>query len=102
LKILEEETISVNGKEWWFVHQFAKITGRKEQAIRVLISKGNLIRKLKTLDFGGKPLIAAEELFEFPFVMSGRQPDGMICYEQYVLENGQLKIREKCVNRQCQ
>lgn len=77
--------VYVEGDYYFFVDQFASLTGKKEAAVRMLITKGNTIRKLKSISFGGKPLILAKELEDFPFVVSGRSPEGKIRFEKFKL-----------------
>lgn len=96
-----EESILVNGKDYWFVDQFSRLTGKRESTIRVLINKGNTIRSLKTYSFGNKPLIEAQELFEFPFVVNGRQPNGMVCFTKYYINNDGVlcETKEECIDK---
>lgn len=94
-KVEDEIAIRIEGKDYWLVSQFAKLTNKKEQTIRLLISKGNRIRKLNHIHIGEKPFICAEELFEFPFVVPGR-PAGMGDFiEKFYLENGELIKNEE-------
>lgn len=65
----------LNGELFYTVREFAIKTSRGEQSVRVLISKGNRIRKLRAKYFGGKPFVYAEEVHEFPFTVSGKNSD---------------------------
>lgn len=96
MTIDDETTINLNGEEYWTVQQFARLTEKEPGTIRVLISKGNRVRKLKTVSVAGKPFILASELFEFPFVITGR-PAGMGDYiERYFInDDGDLVLREE-------
>jgi hypothetical protein len=94
MEIYSEKPININGKDYWTVRQFAKLTNREEHSIRYLIIKGNRIRQLKSLTVGGKPFIEADELFNFPFVTTGRPNPLGINIERYTLEMGKLKVIE--------
>lgn len=74
--------ININDQLYYTVKDFAKLTNRTEQSVRLLISKGNRVRKLKVDYIAGKPLIPCEELTGFPFTTSGRGS------EIYYLEEG--------------
>lgn len=94
--IIEGEcTVNLDGRDYWTVSQFSKLTNRKEGTIRVLISKGNRIRKLETKKLGGKPFILAEELFNFPFVITGRPADMGDYIEQYEIQEDELVVVER-------
>jgi len=102
MEINGENTIRVEGKDYWFINQFARLTDRKEGSIRVLVNKGNRIRRLKSISFGGKPLILATELFDFPFVTCGHPSKTMGDFvEKYYLEKGELLKSEEAIPR-CQ
>ena len=67
-----EESININGKEYWTLKQFSYLTNRGEASITQLIKFGNRIRKLKVFKVDNKTFIEARELFEFPFIIIGR------------------------------
>jgi hypothetical protein len=90
---VREETLNVNGKDYWFVKSFANLTYRKEATIRGMINKGNQIRKLKHLKLGDRLLlIPAEELFEYPFVATGKTADEGIYVEKHYLSEDGLEL----------
>lgn len=95
LEIDGEKTIQIDGKYYWDVPQFAKLTDRKEGSIRLMCNKGNRIRKLKSIHIVGRLLIEAEELLNFPFVVCGRPAEMGAFIENYYLENGELLKSEK-------
>ena len=101
MKVKGIQTTNINGEDYWLVNQFAKLTQRTEGSIRVLINKGNRIRKLKCIKFGGKPFIESEELFDFPFVICGQPSKIGTFVEQFYMESGQL-LREEKVYKPCQ
>jgi hypothetical protein len=72
----ENETIKptmINGEPYISINEFAFLTNHSEHSIRMLISKGNKIRKLKTLKlFGTARAIPLSELTEYPFTGAGR------------------------------
>lgn len=81
---------TVNGKKYYPVSTFALLTRRSEQAIRLLVHKGNRLRKLDAEKFGHLLLIPINELTAFPFCCAGRSkmvirfnPDGSE-YSEYV------------------
>lgn len=101
MKINEEETVLINGKHFWTVRQFSKLTGFAEPRIRSLIYFGNSQRKLKSYYFGSnKPMIYANELFDFPFVSTGRPfKDSKVMAVKYYLEEGKLYTKEIVIEK---
>jgi len=79
------EPFEINGRLYFSVKQFAEITHRTEQSVRLLMLKGNKIRKLERKFFAQKPFIPAEELTDFPFTVSGRNQT-----PYYYDENGDI------------
>lgn len=67
-----EESININGIDYWTLKQFSYLTNRGDASIKQLIRFGNRIRKLKILKIDNKTYIEAKELFEFPFIIIGR------------------------------
>ena len=67
--------IEIEGNGYYTVKQFAELTHRSEQSVRLLISKGNRIRRLETNNLVGKPFIPVEELTNFPFTVSGHNAE---------------------------
>ena len=59
--------IEINGKKYYTVTQFSRLVDRAPSQISMLALRGNKIRKLKHIRIGRKPLIAAEEVEDFPF-----------------------------------
>lgn len=98
ITIEDETTVSVEGEDCWTVKQFSALTEKEPGTIRMLVSKGNRIRKLKTIRVAGKPFILANELFDFPFVINGR-PDGFAnstCVTRFFIrEDGELVSKEE-------
>jgi len=98
MKIKNEETTNINGQDCWTVRQFSNLTGFAEPRIRSLIYFGNSQRKLKSVIFSSnKPMICAEELFNFPFVLSGRplKNIGLTAIKFYLGEDGTLRSKEE-------
>jgi hypothetical protein len=92
MEIYGEKPLLINGKEYWSVRQFAKLTGREEASIRYLITHGNKIRCLKSEHFEGRPFINAEELFEYLFVPPGKpSPFGQVI-EKFMLNDDNLVV----------
>ena len=80
--------IQIDGDLYHTIAQFAYITNRSESSVRVLISKGNRVRRLQAQHYGGKPFIPRDELMAFPFTLAGRalcvyhyQEDGSILFD---------------------
>ena len=85
---LDTTPIQIDGDLYHTIAQFAWITNRSESSVRLLISKGNRIRKLITRYFGGKPFVPRDELTGFPFTLPGRalrvyhyRDDGSVGYD---------------------
>lgn len=99
MTILEgKEAIKINGKEYWSVKQFAELSQRTEYTIRMMISKGNSIRKLQSINITGRRYVPVDELFEFPFIANGRPPEGGFYVERFYLDEKTkelLKTEEK-------
>jgi hypothetical protein len=98
------KAIRIDKSLYWTVRQFSNLTGYSEPNIRSLIYYGNCIRKLKSFYFGSnKPLIYAEELFEFPFVFSGRplkEHKNKIKVKRFYLNDEEkLSSREELIER---
>lgn len=100
--IKEIEPLNVNGDNYFSLSQFAYLVDRSEASIRHLISKGNKIRKLKVCYFNKVPLIPEKELFDFPFLLRGRNPkDSQGTISKYFLKDGRLLKREETYEK-CQ
>jgi len=69
------EPSTVDGRKYYTVWQFARITKKSDSAIYFLIYHGNKMRKLKCERLLGRPLIPIEELVEFPFTLPGRSEE---------------------------
>lgn len=76
----------INDEYYFTIKEFAQIIRKSEQNVRYLISKGNRIRKLKTVYIVQKPMIPINELTEFPFTMPGRKSKEVYFYD----EEGQI------------
>jgi hypothetical protein len=98
MRINNIKSIQINKKEYWTVKQFSLLTEKSISAIRVLMHKGNRIRKLKYMSIGGKPFIEAEELFNYPFVVKGRPAEVGSYIEKFYLENDELIKNEEVYN----
>jgi hypothetical protein len=93
-----ECTVSIDGKEYWTVRQFSKLTNRKESSIRFLTTGGNRIRKLNYLSLNSRLFIPLEELFEFPFTVKGRTSKDLEVYViKFKIKDGELTTVEKLV-----
>ena len=64
--------ITINNVNYYTVDQFAWLTKRSPQAIRLLIAKGNRFRKLKAMKIGWTWFVEASELTEYKFCCAGR------------------------------
>ena len=99
-----EETLIINNEEFWTVRQFSNLTDFTEPRVRSLIYYGNCIRKLEVFyPCSNKPLIPAKELFEFPFVLSGRPlkeyENSLKVKRFYLNEENVLSSREEIIER---
>ena len=90
MEIQGEKTVQVDGIDYFFVSQFAKLTDYAASSIRALIYKGNSIRQLKHINLSDKPMIPVTELFEFPFVAKGPPSEDGVFVHRYVLEDGNV------------
>lgn len=63
--------IEINGAFYYTRDEFAALTGKHVNTISTFLDHGNAIRVLKHIDIGGKPLILASELLEYPFTQRG-------------------------------
>ncbi len=100
MKIGNEETLNINGQEYWTVRQFSILTKLSEARIRSLIYIGNSIRKLKSFYIGSnKPLIPARELFDFTFIQAGRplEKSKFLSTEFYLDNDRNLKSQDTYV-----
>lgn len=71
-KLIVDHFITIDSKDYYSTEVFAEITCRSAQAIRLLVSKGNRVRKLKAITFGRNLMIEKSELVDFPFTCAGR------------------------------
>lgn len=99
MEINGQETVNINGKDYWTIEQFAILTERTKESVRRLLSIGNSIRRLDADRIGRKPFIPYEELFEYPFVQDGRQSALGILVKKYYLEDGELLDKEEVIAR---
>lgn len=90
------ETVTIEGQEYLGVGQIADLTNRTVETIYALISRGNRIRKMKSILFFSRRLVPVEELFEFPFVICGRPCSIGIFAERFILQEDKL-IREEYI-----
>ena len=67
-----EKPVTIEGKKYWTINQFAKLVGKHRECINNKRFHGNLIRKLKCERIAEKPFIPYEELFDYPWVVRGR------------------------------
>ena len=67
-----ELTYIISGERYFTVKHFAQVTMRSEINVRVLIWRGNRIRKLKCMHFDKKVFVPYSELTEFPFTLPGQ------------------------------
>lgn len=81
--------IAINTIKYYDLQTFADLTNRSAQAIRLLIAKGNRLRKLKHLKLGRMLLIEIQELTEFPFSCAGRSKL-VIKYDEHAIEYTQV------------
>jgi hypothetical protein len=72
----------IDGKRYFTIKNFAWVTMRSEVNVRFLISRGNRIRKIKIVRFGGKPFIPYKEMLEFPFTLPGRNNNEIYHYTE--------------------
>lgn len=69
---LLNSTIEVNGEDYYYLHDFAELTNRSCQAIRLAILTGNRLDKLRAEKIGESVIIPASELTRFPFCSPGK------------------------------
>lgn len=60
------------GIDYMHISEFAKAAFRSLQSTRVLIEKGNSVRKLKAFRDGSRLMIPLKELYGFPFTCKGQ------------------------------
>lgn len=101
MEINGEKTVKIDGNNFWTIRQFSRLTGYAEPRIRALIYYGNSQRKLKAHYFASnKPMIYAEELFDFPFVTTGRPTrDSKTIAQRYYLLEGELCCKEETIEK---
>lgn len=87
---------NIDGDYYWTINQFAQLTGKTEGSIRMLLSRGNKIRKLCVKHFHNKPYIPYNELFDFHFVEKGRPTElGIYVSKCFCLtENNKLVCKD--------
>jgi len=73
MKITIEPTV-INDIPYFTVQQFAACIGKSEQTVYALKDRGNAVRKLKSVDIMGKPMIPASEFTDYIFTGPGRYP----------------------------
>lgn len=95
-----EESININGVDYFTLKQFSYLTNRGDASIKQLIRFGNRIRKLRVLKIDNKTYIEAKELFEFPFIIIGRpsQDSGVIIEKFHVNNFNELMKTEEIYN----
>lgn len=91
MRIVDEETIEIEGGNYLTLSQFARLTSRTEGMIRSFIINGGEYRKLQVKRFFRKPFIPVEELFKYPFSKQGVPSKNKKPYF-YKLEKGLLVI----------
>ena len=64
--------ITIDGEDYFTIKEFARLTHRTEQSVRLLISHGNRIRKLEARHVSKTVLIPLSELTEYIFTSSGK------------------------------
>jgi hypothetical protein len=72
-KTVDLEPVTVEGKRYYTMNQFAHIVNRGLPYVSKLITRGNAVRKLKSIKIENKPLIPIEEANDFPFVPRGKR-----------------------------
>lgn len=70
--MVNELAHEIDGHLYLTVRDFARIINRSEPTVRRLMSTGNRYRRLKVLHVAGKPFILANEVYTYPFTLSGR------------------------------
>lgn len=71
-KELLKNKITIDNKEYYYLADFAELTNRSHQAVRLAIEPGNRLAKLKATKVGESLLIIATELTRFPFCCPGK------------------------------
>lgn len=72
--------LSVGGKKYFTVSQMAAIINRSTQTVYALVSKGNIIRKMKSIKIADRVLIPVSELTQFPFTSCGMNNKETVYY----------------------
>lgn len=98
MKIGKEQTTKIEGKEYWTIAQFARMTKRTNASIRHLISQGNRVRKLKALKVIDRLFIEDKEIFDYPFCIRGRKTkENELHIERFSLSTKGLVKRKELI-----
>lgn len=81
------------GTDYVHISEFAQATNRSLQSTRVLVEKGNCIRKLKAFRDGSRLMIPIKELYGFPFTCKGQGTSKEIFHYD---EDGTRYLCEPC------
>lgn len=81
------------GIDYIHISEFAQATNRSLQATRVLIEKGNCIRKLKAFRDGSRLMVPIKEMYGFPFTCKGQGTSKEIFH---YTEDGARYLCETC------
>lgn len=81
------------GIDYIHISEFAQATNRSLQSTRVLIEKGNSVRKLKAFRDGSRLMIPIKELYGFPFTCKGQGTSKEIFH---YAEDGTRYLCETC------
>jgi hypothetical protein len=64
--------IIINGIKYVTVREMSRIINKSDQMLYTLLSRGNAIRKMKSIKIAEKILIPLSELTDFPFTYCGK------------------------------
>jgi hypothetical protein len=76
-------TIKIDGTKYVTLKQLAQFLDKSSQTIFNLVSKGNVIRKMKSMKIGGTVFIPYSEIVEFPFTMPGSSARDNVYHYNY-------------------
>jgi hypothetical protein len=93
------KTINIDGKDYWTLRDFSKLTGMREYYVNLLVNHGNRLGKIKALKLDYRVYIEAQELFEYRFAMKGRPHSLGDSFEVFFLKDGELHKEERSICR---
>lgn len=87
MEIQSEKTVTIDNVEYFSTKQMGRLTKRSPSSIRHLCIKGNCIRKMKYLQLAGSIWVEAQELFDYPFALRGKNSKNMQAQKYFIQED---------------